>query len=114
MIFCADGNIGIFSPLASPSSRSPTGPPPNQIPEKSGLPSGSRGAGAGGSFGTVLATAPAPAGDVTAVGEFCPGSSAAVTIDNRAITRNILTSVLLYGCGPPSPDDPANTLRPSD
>src|SRR5512140_2781515 len=95
MTFLADGSSGIVSPLASPSVRSPTGPPPNQIPEKSGLPSGSRGAGAGGRFGTVLATAPAPAGDVTAVGVFCPNRDAAVTIDSRTITRNIFTSVLL-------------------
>src|SRR5665213_2655661 len=95
MICLADGNIGMVSPLARPSSRSPTGPPPNQIPEKSGLPSGSRGAGAGGRFGTVLATAPAPAGDVTAVGEFCPSNRAAENIDSRTITRNDFTSVLL-------------------
>src|ERR1700694_2468621 len=42
--FSAEGSSGIFSPSGKPTAKSERGPPPIQIPEKSGLPSVSRGA----------------------------------------------------------------------
>src|SRR5712691_1543531 len=53
IIFFASGRIGIVSPLASPTARSPTGPPPLQTPDKSGFPSGRRGVGPFGGGGSL-------------------------------------------------------------
>src|SRR5689334_18145389 len=72
MSFSASGSRTISWPGIRPSLMLPTGPPPTQTPERSGLPFGSRGAGPFG-FGPAgaLFAPPLPAGEVAATGVCC-------------------------------------------
>ena len=68
----AAGNSTISSPGSNPSLMSPTGPPPTHTPEKSGVPSGNRGAGPSGTspISAGLFAPPLPAGDAPSAGVF--------------------------------------------
>src|SRR5579862_3444865 len=84
-------------------------PPPSQIPEKSGLPSGVRGVGLGGSEGACLTVRPAfapltePSGlppDCADCAEACAdtkssAAESAATTTSRLI-KKVLTLILLY------------------